>query len=110
MIDVLLSLSLMVSTTTNPECDPELGCIIITDDSCDKPTGCPITGPKQVETATIQSRVVPSDPLKPILEVGYTVSILGRRTIINAGGQQMTVYDISYRGFLYVVSPGTIGR
>lgn len=43
MIDLILILSLL---TANPECDPELGCIIITDDGCDKPTGCPITDPK----------------------------------------------------------------
>jgi hypothetical protein len=57
MIDVLLSLSLVLSTTTE-DCvpDPELGCIIITDDGCDKPTGCPITGPKEHEVIeTVQS-------------------------------------------------------
>jgi hypothetical protein len=106
MIDVLLSLSLLSSTTEPIECDPELGCIIITDDGCDKPTGCPITGPapKESKTVTIARRIIPSQG--PILEVGYQATITGSRQIFNAGGAVVTVYDVTYNGHNYVLLAG----
>jgi len=107
MIDVLLSLSLVLSTTTE-DCvpDPELGCIIITDDGCDKVTGCPITGPapKESRVATIARRIIPTNG--PILEVGYQVTITGSRQIRNAAGNLMTVYDATYNGSYYVLLAG----
>ena len=106
MIDVLLSLSLLSSTTEPIECDQELGCIIITDDGCDKPTGCPITGPapKESRMATIARRIIPTQG--PSLEVGYQVIITGSRQILNASGDIVTVYDATYKGHHYVLVAG----
>ena len=44
MIELILSL-IVNTTVPNPNCDPELGCIIIEEPKCTKESPCPIIDP-----------------------------------------------------------------
>ena len=95
MIDVLLSLSLIA---TNPECDPELGCII-TDCTNNDSIYC-----KSNQSRTAVTQVNINAVNLPVIPAGTTVRLIRTFQTRNAFNELVTLHEISWNGHNYIVN------